>query len=90
MASSSQTNASTHPLTAVNLATLEASPPSADTEKIARLQEAALELGFELSPEWLQRSARELDEWLAAQRRTARDVSEMEKNEASAQQSPRA
>jgi hypothetical protein len=90
MASSSQTNASTHPLTAVNLATLDASPPSADTEKIARLQEAALELGFELSPEWLQRNARELEEWLAAQRRTARDVSEMEKNEASAQQSPRA
>jgi hypothetical protein len=90
MASSSQTNASTHPLTAVNLATLDASPPSADTERIARLQEAALELGFELSPEWLQRNARELKEWLAAQRRTARDVSEMEKNEASAQQSPRA
>lgn len=67
-ASSSRDSPTTHPLTNVTVALAHISYQEDNKEKVARLQKAAKELGFELrDDECLESGRSDLEGWLEAQ-----------------------
>lgn len=69
-ASSSQESPSTHPLTQDTLSMLSAIQQQEEGDRIARLQQAARDLGFNLSSECFENGKVDLNGWLEGQPKT--------------------